>query len=449
MSDWRRGRDAAAISNNLVDGSGFDLLEADRAFILRYCQPCNYMYPLHSRTAGDYGGELLDHHTKWELGRRREALLPPSVYAATNKGITYENAWLKCRAFLLRRYAEYYELRQDAPEAMVDCNFGAVGARGLGPGTAMALAERTLSRAIHIGGVHQTVWRAKAGDLVLAQPEPDKSGDQTSREICREAHRRGLRVFLWHNASGFYTGLHKKDPDWIIYGRDGKPQESYGAPVLGIHTGWGSCTLKWRAAPGRAALGDEGIDGILVDSAANDGALCIDYRSGEVMLPHWIQWLSALGRNGIQVVSEMPQAFGLGNFIHDNPKRPCLCFMAFNNVLGQGRGPDPEMDEKRDRTGNEHAPMYFCRVRGCHYDTRGITPSGARRWQPACQRCDGRNVSPCHATLCIALFISGSGVRVPGGAKHSYMMASMDKSWPVADLLTLVSLFLQAPRLCE
>ena len=213
MSDWRRGRDAAAISNNLVDGSGFDLLEADRAFILRYCQPCNYMYPLHSRTAGDYGGELLDHHTKWELGRRREALLPPSVYAATNKGITYENAWLKCRAFLLRRYAEYYELRQDAPEAMVDCNFGAVGARGLGPGTAMALAERTLSRAIHIGGVHQTVWRAKAGDLVLAQPEPDKSGDQTSREICREAHRRGLRVFLWHNASGFYTGLHKKDPD--------------------------------------------------------------------------------------------------------------------------------------------------------------------------------------------------------------------------------------------
>ena len=219
--------------------------------------------------------------------------------------------------------------------------------------------------------------------------------------------------------------------------------------MLGIHTGWGSCTLKWRAAPGRAALGDEGIDGILVDSAANDGALCIDYRSGEVMLPHWIQWLFALGRNGIQVVSEMPQAFGLGNFIHDNPKRPCLCFMAFNNVLGQGRGPDPEMDEKRDRTGNEHAPMYFCRVRGCHYDTRGITPSGARRWQPACQRCDGRNVSPCHATLCIALFISGSGVRVPGGAKHSYMMASMDKSWPVADLLTLVSLFLQAPRLCE
>lgn len=372
LSDWRSGRKAAAIPGNLVDGSGFDLLEADRAFVLRYHQPCEYMIPPYSRTAGDYGGEVLDHHTKWELGRRTQALLPAVVYAAATKRISYENAWLKCRAFLLRRYAEFYKLRQDAPEAMVDCNFGAADARGLGPGKAMALAERTLSGAIHIGGVHQTVWRARAGRLALTEPEQGKSGDQTLREICREAHRRRLRVFLWHNASGFYTGLHEKHPDWVLHGRDGKPQQSYGSPVLGIHTGWGRCTLEWFAARSRKALGEEGIDGIFIDSAANDGAQRIDYRSGEVMLPHWIKWLSALGRSGIQVVSEMPHAFGLGNFLQDNPKRPWLCFMAFNNVLGQGMGPDPEMDEAIGRTGNEHAPMYFCRVRGCYYDQRDI-----------------------------------------------------------------------------
>jgi len=376
VSDWRGGRKAAPIPNNLADGSGFDLLEADRAFILRYYEPCKYLYPGHSRAAGDYSGAVLDHHITWELGRRAQALLPPIVYAAGRKRGAYENAWLKCRAYLLRRYAEYYHLRQDAPEAMIDCNFGAWNAGGLGPGRAMALAERTLSRAIHIGGVHQTVWRARAGELALTQPEPGKSGDQTLREICREAHRRGLRVFLWHNASGFYTGLHEKHPDWVIYGRDGKPQESYGAPVLGIHTGWGDYTAKWFAARGRKALGDKGIDGIFVDSAANDGAQRIDYRSGEVVLPHWIQWLSALGRSGIQVVSEMPHAFGLGNFIHDNPKHPWLCFLAFNNVLGQGQGPDPEMDERIAgnivRTGNEHAPMYFVRVRGRYYDERDI-----------------------------------------------------------------------------
>ena len=376
LSDWRGGRKAVPISSNLADGSGLDLMEGDGAFILRYHEPSRYLYPPYSRTAGDYGGALVDHHTTWELGRRKEALLPPIVYAAARKRLSYRNVWLKCRAYLLRRYAEYYKLRQDAPEAMIDCNFDAADAGGLGPGKAMALAERTLSRAIHIGGVHQTVWRAKAGARALTQPEPGQSGDQTLREICRAAHRRGLRVFLWHNASGFYTGLHEKHPDWVIYGKDGKPQESYGAPVLGIHTGWGPYTVEWFAARGRKALGDAGIDGIFVDSAANDGAQRIDYRSGEVLLPHWIQWLSALGQNGIQVVSEMPHAFGLGNFIHDNPKYPGVCFLAFNNVLGQGQGPDPEMDENLGgnvvRTGNEHAPMYFVRVRGCYYDERDI-----------------------------------------------------------------------------
>jgi hypothetical protein len=372
LSDWRRGRKAAVIPNNLADGSGFDLLEAERAFIVRYAQPCDYLFPPYCRSAGDHGGEVVDHHTQWELGRRTEATLPPIVCAAGRKGISYENAWLRCRAWLLRRYAEHYKLRQDAPEAMVDCNFGAAGASGLGPGKAMDLAQRTLSRAIHIGGVHQTLWRTKAGALALTQPEAGKSGDQTLREICREAHRRGLRVFLWHNASGFYSGLHAKHPDWILYGQDGKPQSSYGAPVLGLHSDWARYTVRWFADRSRKALGDEGIDGIFVDSAANDGAQRIDYRSGEVMLPHWIAWLSALGHNGIQVVSEMPHAFGLGNFLHDNPKHPWLCFMAFNNVLGQGQGPDPEMDEETGRTGNEHAPMYFCRVRGCYYDQRDI-----------------------------------------------------------------------------
>jgi len=56
--------------------------------------------------------------------------------------------------------------------------------------------------------------------MVLTQPESDKSGDQTLREICRTAHRHGLRVFLWHNASGFYTGLRVADP--VCHPRSGR-----------------------------------------------------------------------------------------------------------------------------------------------------------------------------------------------------------------------------------
>jgi len=315
---------------------------------------------------------VVDHYTNWELGRRTQALLQPIVYAAASKGLSYQNAWLRCRAYLLRLYAEYYGLRQDVPEAMIDCNFGAASDTGANmPGQAMNKAENTLSRSIHIGGVHFTVWKS-GGVLELQDPESPKTGDQTLREVCAEAHSRGLKVYLWHNASGFYTGLHEVHPEWVIYDEYGSPQMSYGSPVLGIHTGWAQCTLDWFVAHGRKTLGDEGIDGIFIDSAANDGASRIDYASGEVLLPHWIKWLSDLSQGGVEVVTEMPQAFGLGNFITDNPKYPQICYLAFNNVLGQGLGPDPEMWENIGGnwilTGNEHAPMYLVRVRGCYYD---------------------------------------------------------------------------------
>ncbi|MEW6358777.1 MAG: glutamine amidotransferase [Planctomycetota bacterium] len=195
---------------------------------------------------------------KINVGRRKGIVETPTLWYLYSKAPMDRNLWMAAYDFIRAKYRADFGLRAMHPRPTAMMRFNIMGFVNL-----RRYADTLIPLAKRLG-----FKRFDCGICYVHEPMNEEHGGvEALKYLCDKAHEAGMEVYFycasaWANNKKF--PVLTEHPDWVVRGRDGKPQPT-GYPdlfALDLRSGWWDYSL----AKYKELKEPTGMDGVWLDS---------------------------------------------------------------------------------------------------------------------------------------------------------------------------------------